>query len=130
MKNFLKILSASVALGAGLTANAQDIHFSQFYENAILQNPALTGIFSGDYKVGVDCRTQWTDLSVPFETAVVSAETRVLVNRELADYVSFGVVATYDKAGIIDFTSIQVYPAINYNKALEDKHNSYLSVGF
>jgi type IX secretion system PorP/SprF family membrane protein len=111
-------------------SGAQDIHFSQFYETAILRNPALTGIFSGDYKLGVNYRTQWTDLSVPFQTALVSGETRILVNRDLADYVSFGIVATYDKAGSINFTSMQVYPAINYNKALEDVHNSYLSVGF
>lgn len=109
---------------------AQDIHFSQFYETAILRNPALTGIFSGDYKVGVNYRTQWTDLSVPFETALVSAETRILVNKDNADYVSFGLVSTYDKAGAINFTSIQVCPAINYNKFLDDVHRSYLSVGF
>jgi len=109
---------------------AQDIHFSQFYENAILRNPALTGIFSGDYKVGVNYRTQWSDISVPFTTALISAETRVATNKELGDYLSFGVTATYDKAGSIDFTSMQVYPAINFNKSMEDVHNTYISIGF
>jgi type IX secretion system PorP/SprF family membrane protein len=52
------------------------------------------------------------------------------VNREVNDYLSFGLVATYDKAGAINFTSMQVYPAISYNKSLEDEHHSYLSVGF
>lgn len=108
----------------------QDIHFSQFYENNIMRNPALTGIFSGDYKVGANYRTQWSNISVPFQTLLVSAETRILANRSVGDYFSFGVTGTYDKAGTINFNSMQVYPAINYNKSLEDKRNSYLSVGF
>lgn len=109
---------------------AQDVHFSQFYENAIMRNPALTGIFSGDYKVGVNYRTQWSSLAVPFQTVLVSAESRILVGKEAGDYLSFGVSAAYDKAGTISFNTMQVYPAINYNKNLEDRHGSFLSVGF
>ena len=111
------------------TIHAQDIHFSQFYENAILRNPALTGIFSGDYKAGVNYRNQWSNISVPFQTGLASVESRVAVN-DVGDYVSFGVTATYDHAGSINFNSFQVYPALNYNKALEDEHQSYISAGF
>ena len=110
--------------------SAQDIHFSQFYENAILRNPALTGIFSGDYKAGINYRTQWGSIYNPFQTVMVSAETRLNVNKELNDYVSFGLCASYDHAGAINFNSVQVTPAINYNKSLNDARASYLSVGF
>lgn len=111
-------------------ASSQDIHFSQFYENAILRNPALTGIFTGDYKAGVNYRNQWGNISVPFQTVLASVEAKMPIRRDKKDYFSFGVTATYDKAGSIDFTSVQVYPAINYNKSLDDRRNSYLSVGF
>jgi len=117
-------------LSAAFNGRAQDVHFSQFYENAILRNPGLTGIFSGDYKVGVDYRSQWANISVPFQTELISMETHILVNKEVGDYLSFGLAGTYDMAGTINFNSLQIYPAINYNKALEDVHNSYLSVGF
>lgn len=127
MKKLSIVLSAIMLQTA---AYAQDIHFSQFYENAILRNPALTGIFSGDYKAGVNYRTQWSNISVPFQTMLASAETRIAVNREVGDYVSIGVSATYDRAGSINFTSMQVYPAINYNKVMADGRRSYLSVGF
>jgi type IX secretion system PorP/SprF family membrane protein len=60
---------------------------------------------------------------------MLSGETKVLVNREIGDYLSFGLVTTFDKAGVINFNSTQIYPAIAYNKALEDNFNSYLSVG-
>lgn len=131
MKKYLTLLSAlcSVWLVMPQQSKAQDIHFSQFYENAILRNPALTGIFSGDYKAGVNFRNQWGNIATPFVTVLGSYETRIPIN-DVGDCLSFGLTATYDRAGSINFTSMQVYPAINYNKALEDKHQSYLSVGF
>lgn len=127
MKKLLPIL---LLVLSACSVNAQDIHFSQFYENSIMRNPGLTGIFGGDYKVGANYRTQWNSISVPFQTFLFSAETRVITNRAIGDYLSFGVAGTYDKAGTISFNSMQVYPAINYNKSLEDKRNSYLSLGF
>src|SRR3954464_4077134 len=120
MKRYLTIFSMSMLLGLSLDSNAQDIHFSQFYENAILRNPGLTGIFSGDYKVGIDYRSQWGSVAMPYNTFMISGETRIMVDREIGDYLSIGLVATYDKAGTINFASEQVYPAIAYNKALQD----------
>jgi type IX secretion system PorP/SprF family membrane protein len=128
-KTFLKTTTLVFCLPA-FQANAQDIHFSQFYENAILRNPALTGIFSGDYKAGVNFRSQWSNIAVPFVTTLASFESRIRVNKEVGDYLSYGLTATYDRAGSIGFNSLQVYPAINYNKSLEDAYGSYLSVGF
>ena len=127
MKRIFALLIILFSVGS---VNAQDIHFSQFYENAILRNPALTGIFSGDYKVGANYRTQWGNISNPYQTVYVSAESRILVSRELADYVSYGLCVSHDHAGSIDFNSLQITPAVNYNKNLNDRHASYLSAGF
>ncbi len=117
------------ALITGSVAQAQDIHFSQFYETSILRNPSLTGLFTGDYKVGVIYRNQWSSISKPFQTGLFNAETRIPIN-EVNDYLSVGLLGYYDKAGTIAMRTISVYPAINYNKSLKDGHNSYLSVGF
>jgi type IX secretion system PorP/SprF family membrane protein len=132
MKKFLKIVAASVALGAGLVAQAQDIHFSQFYENSVLRNPALTGIFSGDLKAGINYREQWSAVSAVgrYTTLAGTVEGRVATNREVGDYMSFGLAAYSDKAGSINFVSQGIYPTIAYNKAVNDRHNSYLSLGF
>lgn len=110
-------------------AGAQDIHFSQFFENAALRNPALTGIYSGDYKVSANYRSQWGSFVVPFQTALVSAETKALLREQTRDYLSFGLTAVHDKAGSLDFTSTSVYGAVNYNKALGIESPTYLSVG-
>ena len=131
MIKYIKHLAVlTLTLVVAEQSKAQDIHFSQFYENAILRNPALTGIFSGDYKAGVNYRNQWSNISVPFQTVLASVESRISVNEDVGDMLSFGVTATYDRAGSISFNSFQVYPAVNFNKALEDKHQSYLSTGF
>ncbi len=129
MKRLIKRISTVVLIGFSLSGSAQDIHFSQFYENAMLRNPALTGIFTGDYKVGFDYRSQWGSIATPYNTVMLSGETRILVNREVSDYVSFGLVTTFDKAGSVNMNTTQIHPAISYNKALEDNYHTYLSVG-
>lgn len=130
MNRTIKILSTALLVTVGGVSSGQDLHFSQFYDNAILRNPGLTGIFSGDFKFGFDYRNQWSGVTSPYSTVMVSGETRFMVSREAADYLSFGALLTYDKAGSINFTSMQAYGSICYNKALEDEHNSFLSVGF
>ncbi|RYD56893.1 MAG: type IX secretion system membrane protein PorP/SprF [Sphingobacteriales bacterium] len=127
MKKHLKTIIPALCLS--LSANAQDIHFSQFYENVVLRNPALTGIFSGDYRAGVNYRTQWSNISAPFRTILATAETRVATNTE-GDYFSFGLSTTYDHAGTINFNSFQAYPAVNFNKSIDGNRGSYLSFGF
>jgi type IX secretion system PorP/SprF family membrane protein len=129
-KNLIKVIMTLCVLHfAFCISRAQDIHFSQFFENAALRNPALTGIFSGDYKVSANYRSQWGAFVVPFQTALVGAESKALLREETGDYLSFGLTAVYDKAGSLDFTSTSVYGAVNYNKALGVESQTYLSVG-
>jgi len=112
-----------------LSLKAQDVHFSQFYETAILRNPALTGVFSDDYKVGVIYRSQWSSVSNPYQTGAANIELHTPVHGG-NDNISFGLLSYYDKAGSINYQTMAVYPAINYNKSLGDKNNSFVSVGF
>lgn len=107
-----------------------DIHFSQFYETSILRNPALTGVFANDYKLGVYYRNQWSSISNPYNTVLVSAETHLNVKETSEDFVSFGLLGYYDQAGSIDEKITSVYPAINYNKSINPDHNTFLSFGF
>lgn len=131
MNRIIKKIAGVIAVAAlPVAAGAQDIHFSQFYETTILRNPALTGIFSGDYKLGASYRSQWNSISNPFQTAMISAETRFGINKEVNDFISVGLLSYYDKAGSIGLKTLSIYPAVNYNKSLEDNYNSFLSVGF
>src|SRR5688572_31669375 len=59
-----------------LAALAQDIHFSQFYMNAVYLNPALTGDFDGHLRFTGNQRSQWRSVSRPYNTIAMSAESR------------------------------------------------------
>ena len=102
MKRIFTIFSIVSAMA--VNTHAQDIHFSQFYENSVLTNPALTGVFSGEYKVGIDYRNQWASVATPFTTTMFSAETRILVNRAVNDYISFGFGGYYDPVSYTHLT--------------------------
>jgi hypothetical protein len=55
-----KIFLILVVLTASFTeVCAQDLHFSQFFETPLLCNPALAGIFTGDYRIQGVYRDQW-----------------------------------------------------------------------
>ncbi|MBS1775396.1 MAG: PorP/SprF family type IX secretion system membrane protein [Bacteroidetes bacterium] len=126
MKRLVKLIL--LLLWVAVKTTAQEIHFSQFYENSIIRNPALTGIFSGDYKLGINYKTQWNSISSPYRTGLLTAETRIKVN-DVDDYFSYGVSIVYDQSGSTSFNSFYLLPAINYNKCLNDQHNSFLSLG-
>lgn len=123
MAGFACMLSSAMLQG-------QDIHFSQFYENTILRNPALCGVFSGDYKASLNYRNQWSSIGSPFLTAQLSFESKIPIHSESSDFFSAGLLAYYDKAGSIDLKTLAVYPALNFSKSLGDAKNSFITVGF
>ena len=50
---------------------AQDIHFTQWFNNPLFTNPALTADFDGDYRITAHQREQWASVSIPFSTTSV-----------------------------------------------------------
>jgi type IX secretion system PorP/SprF family membrane protein len=102
---------------------------SQFYETPILRNPALIGLFNGDYRVQAVYRNQWNSVTIPYQTGTLSAELKFPVGRS-EDFVTAGLQFTYDRAGTARLQSVQVLPAVNYHKSLSESKNMFLSVGF
>ncbi|MBS1643522.1 MAG: PorP/SprF family type IX secretion system membrane protein [Bacteroidetes bacterium] len=131
--NFKTIASLGVFccfFGTAELGLAQDLHFSQFYETDILRNPALMGTFKGDYKIGAVYRSQWSSISKPFQTGVITAESRLPVKGESGDYFTVGLLAYYDKAGSIDMQTMAIYPAVSFTKYLGDGSRTFISAGF
>ncbi|BAV05597.1 type IX secretion system membrane protein, PorP/SprF family [Filimonas lacunae] len=111
-----------------LSAKAQDVHFSQFFEAPILRNPALAGLFDGDYRIQALYRTQWGNVTVPYKTGSLSAEYKAPIGNN-NDFITYGLQLLYDKAGTVNFTTTHILPAINYHKSLSDDKTKYLSLG-
>lgn len=125
----LSILLSMSILSVGAWAQS-DIHFSQFYENSILRNPALTGVATDNFKVLAYYRNQWSSITNPYQTMLLNLEYRLSLGSVSNDFLSFGLLGYADQAGDLDQKITGVYPAINFNKSLDPGSNSYLSIGF
>ena len=114
---------------ATLTARSQDIHFSQFYETPLLRNPALAGIFTGDYRVQAIFRDQWNSFTDAYRTGSLNAEYKWPIGKQ-DDYFTTALEIFYDKAGTAALETTELLPAINYHKSLSDQRPMFLSLGF
>ena len=124
-----KLLTVAMLLTAfALSSTAQDVHFSQFFEAPLLRNPSLAGIFAGDVRVQMVNRTQWQSVTVPYETQSLNGEYKLGAGGN--DFVTVGMQILHDKAGSTALTTTNLYPAINYHKALSADKSTYLSMGF
>jgi type IX secretion system PorP/SprF family membrane protein len=108
---------------------AQDFTFSQFYQQPLLRNPSLAGVFDGDIRISGGFRNQWQSVTVPFKTGVLSAEYKIPV-ADWNDWVTLGMQAVYDEAGDIKLKRTQILPVINYHKSLSGNTDDYLSLAF
>lgn len=50
-------------IGLGFLSTAQDIALTQYYTLPISLNPALTGMFNGDYRLAANNRIQWAGVT-------------------------------------------------------------------
>ncbi len=108
---------------------AQDIHFSQFFEAPLLRNPALAGIFTGDYRVQCVFHDQWNSFTNAYRSGSLNGEYKIpLANGN--DFLTAGLQVLYDKAGTAALTTTELFPALNYHKSLSDTRTMYLSLGF
>ena len=108
---------------------AQDIHFSQFFETPLLRNPALAGIFTGDYRVQMVYRDQWGSVTDGYRTGSLNGEYKLPIGKA-DDFITVGGQALFDRAGTAALTQVSFLPAINYHKSLSNEKNRYFSLGF
>src|SRR5215210_171305 len=128
MKNLIRALLYAVIFSTGVSATAQDLHFSQFFEAPLLRNPSLAGIYSGDIRFQGVYRSQWGNVSVPYQTGSFNVEYKKPIGRG-DDFLTSGMQILYDRAGTTNFTTSSFLPALNYHKSLSSDKNSYLSLG-
>lgn len=128
-KNISFFLLLITAFNFFTYANAQDVHFSQFYETPLWRNPSLAGIYTGDIRVQSVYRDQWNSVTNAYRTGSLNAEFKMPVGKE-DDFITTGMQLLFDRAGTIGWTSTHVLPVLNYHKSLSTEHNRYLSLGF
>ncbi len=63
----------------------QDIHYSLFNNSPLYLNPAFTGHFEGDWRVGINYRNQWSSVAIPYKTTSANFDKQFYVyNRHIS----------------------------------------------
>jgi len=115
----------------GISSEAQDPGFSQFYASPLTLNPALTGKFDGQYRVAGNYRDQWPEIPKAFTTSTISFDMGILRNKlSEGDTWGIGVMAMTDKAGNGVLTSNYVSLSTAYHKGLDEEGLHQIGVGF
>lgn len=86
---------------------AQDIHWSQYNDNQLFQNPAHAGHFDGDYRFIGNYRDQWRSVTVPFSTMAISVDSKF-------KNIGFGLSMFNDQAGDGRFRTVEVQGNLSY----------------
>lgn len=131
---FLRCFSLSFALiyfsfFLPITGNAQDLHFSEFFNSPLTMNPANTGFLpENDYRLGANYRQQWASIPVQFKTMSVFGDAQVFRDRLESGWMGLGGVVLRDVAGSGNLTSTKVYGSVAYHQMLGS--TGLLSLGF
>jgi type IX secretion system PorP/SprF family membrane protein len=97
-----------------LTVTGQDVHWSQFNDNQLFQNPGHAGNFKGDYRIIGNYRQQWKSVTLPFTTFSFSGDTRSTKNNKIG----LGALIFNDVAGDGKFRTMEFQGNISYRLQL------------
>jgi type IX secretion system PorP/SprF family membrane protein len=129
LKKTLLLLFIS-ALSCCYAVNAQDMHFSQWFNSPLTTNPANTGFIpDADYRLGANYRNQWSAImSIPYKTMSIWGDAQVFRDRIESGWLGLGGVILRDVAGSGKLASTKVYASAAYHQMLGVSH--LLSAGF
>lgn len=122
------VLSLVLAVTA-LSSNAQDPHFSQYYNTPQAINPALTGVFDGSARFANSYRSQWTGIGEGYKTIFFSAEAMLARKRIDNKFFGAGLMFYQDKAGAVDFKKTIIEGALSFTTAIDEKAGHWISFG-
>jgi len=110
-------------------SQGQDIHFSQYYAAPLLLNPAMTGHFNGDYRVGLNYRNQWRSFTAPHIT--YSGFLDKTINKEIIkdDFLGVGFVLYKDNSGTAELVTQSANGSIAYHRKLGVNGEHLVSYG-
>ena len=106
---------------------SQDFHYSQFYNEPLNFNPALTGAFDGDQRFIASLRDQYRSVANPYFTFSGNYDMKLLPKEEKRGYFSVGTTFNYDKQGSAHITLFNLNFTGSYTYYLNE-HN-LLSAG-
>ncbi len=100
-------------------ANAQDLHFAQYYNAPLLVNPANTGFIpEGAYRFGINYRKQWANIGNPYKTFSAFGDVQLFADRMENGWIGIGGALLRDVAGSGNLTSTKAFGSFAYHQAI------------
>ncbi len=121
------LILAFIALA--ISVEAQDMHFTQFYNVPMALNPAYAGKFRGDYRLSAVYRNQWKAANATFATTGFGADMNFRLPNNDKDKIGVGIFAVDDQLGDQTFKNQYINGAVSYLKTLDKKDRHKVGVG-
>ena len=117
-----------------LPSFSQDIHFTQFFTNPLILNPAQTGYFDGNYRVGLNIKAQWpfaiTNTTYNYHTESPYVDFSFGEKKIKTGWMGIGFNFLNDQAGDGRLTYRRFSLSYAYHQAFDKDHRYILSAGF
>ena len=128
MNKFLS-LACAIAI-ASTVVEAQDFHFSQFYNFPGAINPAHAGRMREDIRAGLIYRSQWKQVNSPFTTFGAAADMNFVKVPAFFDKIGAGLLFVNDELPDQIFKNQQLSVTVAMHKSLDAFKRHRISVGF
>lgn len=96
-----------------LSASAQDVHLSQFYTAQLNLNPALGGMYDGEYRVACNYRNQWREIYKPISTAMAAFDKKIFF---YSDEIDVGILFISDQFSGFNQKTTKIMLSGSYKK--------------
>jgi type IX secretion system PorP/SprF family membrane protein len=128
------ILALVICCCFGYAANAQDIHFSQYFSSPLTLNPALTGSFNADFRVAANFRTQyfkndWNSNNATYMTYGASVDGSFFRKKLGPDQFGAGLQFYSDRAGDGGLSTTAISASIAYTKTVDKYERHSITLG-
>lgn len=119
----MKKLVCLIVFAGSFGVRAQDGHLSMYDAAPMFLNPAMTGVFDGDWRLHAQYRTQWKSVNYkPYSTALVSFDAPV-------KKWGFGGQISNFRAGIGNYNVLTGMVSAAYTTSIDKSKNHNISFG-
>ncbi len=132
---FAKLVLTGICFTLGFQYSpAQDIHFTQFFTNPLILNPAQTGNFNGNYRIGFNFKGEWpwaigSSSPYNYHTETPYIDFSFLENKLKSGWMGIGLNFLNDQAGDGRLTYRRFSISYAYHQAFDKDHRYVLSAG-
>ncbi len=121
-KNIVRSVLAGLSLLIVGVVQAQDPHFSQYFQAPMYTNPALTGQINGNFRVVALYRSQWQAFGNAFNTYSLSADGH-------KDGFGYGLTVIDEVSGPLNFNTLSAMASGSYDISFKNNNIHHFVFG-